>query len=204
MKQAVFIAVAICGLSLAALPARAQGTGTFTFPNFSATTTMHINGRSISSKIARAGDKLRSDLPGSGGKRYTIVLIDKHMAYMVMGPTMCMEMPNMASMQTNPLASSSADKVDVKVLGAGTMNGHPVRIEEVTITPSNGGQAETMKVWAATDLHGFPVRTEMQTPRGTVATDYTDISLAPPPDSLFAIPNNCRAMPMPPQGMPHR
>jgi hypothetical protein len=59
-----------------------------------------------------------------------------------------------------------------------------------------------MKVWAATDLENFPVRTEIETPHGAVTTDYTDISLSAPADSLFAVPQNCRQMPMMPSGPP--
>jgi len=202
MKQGTLLGV-LFAVSLLVMPAKAQDTGAFSFPNFSATTTMHVNGKTLHSKIARAGNKFRSDLPGSGGERYMLMLLDQNKTFMVMGPTMCMEMPHTGSLES-PLAASAKDKTEVKVIGSGTMAGHPVRIEEVIVTPAGGGKAVTMKVWAATDLHGFPVRTQTHTAHGTVETDYTDISLSAPPDSLFAVPQNCRAMPMIPRGVPLR
>jgi hypothetical protein len=90
-----------------------------------------------------------------------------------------------------PLTEWPSGKVNVTKLGAATVNGHPTEIEQIIVTPDNGGKAETMKIWAATDLHGFPVRTEESTPQGPVVMDYTNISLSAPADSLFTVPQNC-------------
>jgi hypothetical protein len=200
MKKAAFLISIVFGsLSFLAAPALAQNQGPFAFTQFSATTSMVVKGQTVTSKIARSGNKMRMEMPGSNGKRYTVYLIDQHKAYMVMGPNMCMETPPMGNIASNPLATSPQGSVDVKQLGTATVNGHPTKIEQVTVTPS-GGQPTTMKVWAATDLQGFPVRTEISTPRGLVTTDYTDVSLSAPPDSLFAVPDNCRQMPTMPGG----
>jgi hypothetical protein len=193
---AVVASIVFASMSLFGTSTFAQNEGVFGLAaQFSATSSMVMNGRTISMKIARSGNKIRTGMPGPNANAYMLLLLDQHKSYMVMGPNMCMEMPVAGAMTSNPVAASSQGKVDVKVIGAGTMNGHPVKIEDVTITPSNGGQPVTMKVWAATDLKDFPVRTEMQTPKGVVTTNYTDISLAAPPDSLFDVPNNCRQMP---------
>ncbi len=196
MKRAAFIASVVFGsLSFFGTFALAQNPSPFSFTQFSATMSTAVRGRTITSKIARSGNKMRMEMPGANGKRYTIYLIDQQKAYMVMGPDMCMQTPPMGNMDSNPLATSAPGKVDVKVEGTGTMNGHPVKIEDVTVTPNNGDKPMSMKVWAATDLKDFPVRTEMQTSDGVVTTNYTDVSLATPADSLFAVPNNCRQMP---------
>jgi hypothetical protein len=201
MKQATFAAsLALATLSILAVPAFGQNESSFSITQFSATSSTTMKGKTVNAKMARSGNKMRMDLPGSDGKRYTLVLLDQHKAYMVMGPEMCMEMNQLGALASNPFASSSQAKVDTTVVGAGTMNGHPVKIEDVTITPGNGGKVVNVKVWAATDLQGFPVRTEVQTANGPVRTDYTDISLSAPPDPLFAAPQNCRQMPMMPSG----
>jgi hypothetical protein len=205
MKPATLALLAASGLSILAIPAFGQNQSPFSLTQYSATSSMAMKGRTMTSKIARSGNKLRVDMtgmsgmasmPGSSGKAYMLVLLDQHKAYMVMSPQMCMEMSQFGAMaSSNPFAASSQGKVDTTVLAAGIMNGHPVKIEQVTITPNNGGKPINMKVWAATDLQGFPVRIETQTPNGSVTTDYTDISLAAPADSLFTAPQNCQQMP---------
>lgn len=196
MKRAAFVASIIFGsLTLFGSVAIAQNESPFAITQFSATSSMVVNGRTITSKVARSGNKMRIGMPaGPSGDGYMLFLIDQHKTYMVMGQGMCMEMPQTGAVASNPLAASAQGKVDVKVVGTGTMNGHPVKIEDETITSDNG-KTVNMKVWAATDLKDFPVRTEMQTPKGVVTTNYTDISLSAPPDSLFAVPDNCRQMP---------
>jgi hypothetical protein len=200
MKRATLVASLALTLSILAVSAFGQNPSPFSFAQFSATSSMAMKGQTMKAKIARLGNKLRMDLPGSDGKRYTLVLLDEHKAYMVMGPEMCMEMSQLGAAASNPFASSAQAKIDTTVVGTGTMNGHPVKIEQVTMTPANGGKLVNMKVWAATDLQGFPVRTEIQTANGPVTTDYTDISLSAPPDSVFTAPQNCRQMPMMPGG----
>ena len=82
-------------------------------------------------------------------------------------------------------------------------------MENLTITPHSGpraGQPTKMKVWEAQDLHGFPLKVEMQTDHGLITTEYKNVSLAEPDTSLFVHPDNCRQMPtMPsmPGGTPH-
>lgn len=196
MKRAAFLVAIVFGsLSIFAFPPSARSQAGSSLTQFSATSTMVMNGRTVTSKVARSGNKIRVGMPaGPSGDAYMIFLIDQQKTYMVMGGGMCMEMQQAGALASNPLAASSQGKVDVKVIGAGTMNGHPVKIEDETITSTNG-KIMHMKVWAATDLKDFAVRTEMQTPKGVATTNYTDISLATPPDSLFAVPDNCHQMP---------
>ncbi|HXW55894.1 MAG TPA: hypothetical protein VEJ67_09115 [Candidatus Cybelea sp.] len=199
MKRATLASLALT-LGILAISAFAQNPSPFSLTQFSATSSTTMKGQIMKTKIARSGNKLRMDMPGSDGKRYTLVLLDEHKAYMVMGPEMCMQMNQLGAAASNPFASSAQAKIDTRMVGAGTMNGHPVKIEQLTMTPANGGKPVNMKVWSATDLQGFPVRTEVETANGPVTTDYTDISLSAPSDSLFAAPQNCRQMPMMPGG----
>jgi hypothetical protein len=198
MKRTVLVAAAVCSLGFLAVPAMAQGqggNGPLDFPTFSADTSMVVGGHTMTATIARSGNKLRSGLPNSTGQGYVLMLLDQHKAYMVMGAGTCVEMPAMAQVNSNIFASAGQGSVQVTQVGTGTANGHPVKIEDVTVTPSKGGDPVHMKIWAATDLHNFPARLEVQTPHGTVTTDYTNISLSTPPDSLFAVPTNCHQMP---------
>jgi hypothetical protein len=157
------------------------------FPRREAVNTLHIY---------RSGDKMRTDISQRG---YFLSDLSQHVGYMVMGPSMCMEMPQSNPNHPNPFGVTG--KVQRTELGTDTVEGHPAKIEQITVESSNG-KTVTMKAWEATDLHGFPVRIEMPTPQGTMRMEYKDISLSPPPASLFAAPAHCRQMPVMP-GMPH-
>ncbi len=196
MSQRLVVAM-IVGLSLTTVAGRARAQEQNPFPplDFSATMVSTApNGKQVSMKVYRAGEKMRTDPPG--GRVHTVLLLDKNEMFMVM-PQMCMKMP-----QTSPQPLGMKGKVERTRLGSGTANGHPAIIERVTVTPAEGGNPVTMKVWEATDLKKLPVRVEIPTARGTVRIDYQDVNLSTPPASLFAMPGNCRSMPMMP-GMPH-
>jgi len=139
----------------------------------------------MSNRVYRSGNKMRTEM-GSNG--YSLYFFDEHTSYMVMRGH-CMEMPQMATKNANPFQMGGS--VERKPLGSDTVDGHPVKIEQVTVTSSDG-KSTSMKVWEATDLQGFPVRIEM--PNG-MRMEYKDISLSDPPNSLFEKPDNCRAMP---------
>jgi len=74
------------------------------------------------------------------------------------------------------------------------VDGHPCKVENLTVTQQNG-QPTKMKVWEAQDLKGFPIKIESQTSRGPVTIEYKDISFSEPEASLFTHPDNCRQMP---------
>lgn len=196
MNRTVFIA-AVVAASLSALAgrARAQDKTPFAAQDFSATMVSTApNGQQVSMKVYRAGDKMRTDMPG--GKAYNVTILSQRKIFMVM-PQMCMQMP-----QTAPQPFEWKGTVERTRVGTGTADGHPAIIERVTVTPGGNQKPVTMKVWEATDLKRFPVRIEIPTPKGAARMDYKNIDLSTPPASLFAIPDNCRTMPMMP-GMPH-
>ncbi len=153
-------------------------------------------------KIYRSGGKIRTDLGGGAG--YSIVDTSARMMYMVMGSGMCMQMT--AKEQQNPFAQAPDVTTERSSAGTETVDGHVCKVENLTLTPHTGpraGQATHMKVWEAQDLHGFPIKMEMQTERGLITTEYKDISLTEPDASLFVHPDNCRQMPGMPAGSPH-
>lgn len=198
MNRTLFVA-AVVSISVSAFAGRAGAQSQSALPqlDFSATMVSTApNGKQVSAKVYRAGLKMRTDMPG--GEMHTVLLLDKKEMFMVT-PQMCMKM-EVPQTSTQPLAMKG--KVERTRVGTGTANGHPAIIENVTVTPADGGKPTTMKVWQATDLKGFAVRIEIPTPSGTMRIDYKDIDLSTPSASLFAMPDNCRVMPTMP-GMPH-
>ena len=153
-------------------------------------------------KIYRSGTKIRTTLPGGAG--YTLIDTTERTTYMVMGAGMCMQMT--AQGQENPFAQASDTTVERSSAGTDTVDGHACKVENMTVTPHSGpraGQPTKMKVWEAQDLHGFPIKVEMQTTRGPMTIEYKDVSFAEADASLFTHPDNCRQMPGMPAGAAH-
>lgn len=196
MTRAFITSVFLGSLSILATPAIAQSQVMPSFTQYSTTSSTVVKGQTVKTKIARSGNKIRfEETSGSAGAQYTLFLIDQDKNYAVLSPSTCLEFSHISNMTSGPLTKWPAGKANVTKLGTATVNGHPTEIEQITIAPDNGDKPETMKVWAATDLHGFPVRTEEQTPQGPVVTDYSDVSLSAPADSLFTVPQNCQKVP---------
>jgi hypothetical protein len=186
---AVAVALASCG---AVALANGSAESPFSFQHFSATMEASSGGHTVSNgKVYRSGEKMRTDMAANG---YTLYLLDKHTYYMVMRGH-CMQMPSMPGKTANPFQASGT--VTRKPIGSATVDGHPAKIEQVTVISADG-KSTTMKVWEATDLQGFPVRIEIGS---NTRMDYKDVSLKDPPASLFEKPANCMRMPMMPGGM---
>jgi hypothetical protein len=169
--------------------------------NFSARQTVVANGRTISGKIYRSGDKLRNEMSMGKMTMYHLTMIDTGDTYMVMPQNnMCMKMHTDVSKMNPAMVSGSKDaKLTRTTIGAETVDGHPCKIEHVVGT--SGNASVDYKVWEAQDLKGFPVKIVMSTPKGDVTTTYSDINLSTPDASLFTPPTNCRTMGS--MGMPH-
>jgi outer membrane lipoprotein-sorting protein len=150
-------------------------------------------------KIYRSGDKMRTTMPGGMG--YLVMDLTQHTNYMVMGTGMCMQMSRPT--QQNPFSEAQDATIDRSPAGTDTVDGHSCKVENLTVT-GHSGQPVKMKVWEADDLHGFPIKIEMQSSNGPMTIEYKDISLAQPDASLFTHPDNCQQMPnMPMPGGPH-
>lgn len=143
-------------------------------------------------KIYRLGDKMRTDIGSTG---YSVTDLSQHTTYMVMGQGMCMQMAPRG--QQNPFTEQGS--VERTPAGTDTVDGHPCKVENVTVTPANGTPTK-MKVWEADDLKGFPVKVEIESSRGPITVMYKDVSFDAPAASLFTHPDNCRQMPNMPGG----
>lgn len=189
----VFVAVLAAQTSMSS--------GPFAIENFSATMVFNGPQGEVSQKIYKLGDKIRMEMPRRAGA-YSIMDLSAHKMYMVMSPQMCMEMDT-THRPGAPDPFAPRGTVKREPLGSETVDGHPCKVERITVTPAEGGAPVVMKAWEAQDLQGFPVRVETQTERGPMRIDYRDISLAPPAAQLMTPPQNCRAMPAMPAMPPH-
>ncbi|MGH9326626.1 MAG: DUF4412 domain-containing protein [Terriglobia bacterium] len=201
MKRIILYAAAVAVALGLCVSARAQDNGPFHITEFSATMVMSVPGHNATNtmKIYRSGDKMRSELSQMGTQAYSLSLLSEHIGYFVMRPGMCIETHQSNPNHPNPFGMTG--KVQRTELGTDTVDGHPTKIEQITIE-SGTGKTVSMKTWTATDLHGFPLRIEMPMAQGTARMEFKDVSLSSPPASLFDPPSNCRQMPVMPGG-PH-
>jgi hypothetical protein len=137
-------------------------------------------------KIYRSGDKMRTTMGAMG---YMVMDLTQHTNYMVMSTGMCMQMNT--TRQQNPFAQASDATIERSPAGTDTVDGHPCKVENLTVTGKTGTPVK-MKVWEADDLKGFPVKVEVQTDKGPMTVLYKDISFNSPDASLFTHPDNCR------------
>ena len=160
-----------------------------TFKQFSATMVM-IGVPVGGMKIYRSGNKVRVSVAGDAG--YSIADLDHHATYTVMNNGMCTQGVLQANMA--PFAFDKTSSLQRSPVGTDTVDGHPCKVEMMTVTPKTG-QPTKMKVWEADDLKGFPVKVEIESSHGPMAVEYKDVSFSEPPASLFTHPANCRQTP---------
>jgi hypothetical protein len=103
----------------------------------------------------------------------------------------CMELPlKDAPLMSSPLQLQADTKIERKVVGNETMEGHPCTVEEVTLTAPDGKTMQA-KVWAATDLKGFPLKIEAI---GSPTFVFRHIKLETPDGALFQPPSKCPSL----------
>ena len=103
----------------------------------------------------------------------------------------CMELPlKNAPLMSSPLQLPADTKIERKVVGNETLEGHHCTVEDVTLTTPDGKTMQA-KVWAATDLKGFPVRIEAL---GSPTFIFRDIKLETPDATMFQPPGKCPAL----------
>ncbi len=187
--------------TLLVVPAALHAQNPFAVKGFSATMVTTAEGhQGMEMKIYKSDTAMRMDMPG--GQGYMLTQTDTRTSYMVMGGGMCMEMTAPPQHGPNPFTTSTDAKVETSPAGTDTVDGHACKVENVTVTPKDG-KPQTMKVWLAEDLNGFPVKVEMQTQRGPVTLLYKDIKLTAPDAALMTHPANCHKMPGMGGMMPH-
>ena len=73
-----------------------------------------------------------------------------------------------------------------------TVDGHPTKVENYTVTKTDGLLVAKVKMWEAEDLQGFPVRMEINPPATKLFNlYYSNVSLERPDPKLFQVPAKC-------------
>jgi hypothetical protein len=98
--------------------------------------------------------------------------------------------PEQAKMLPSPLELIQGKIVKRVGGGSEVVDGHPTKIEEVTVEGMDGKTIRS-KVWQAEDLKGIPVRIESYVGKITLRATFRDVVIGTPPKSLFEVPTRC-------------
>jgi len=138
--------------------------------------------------IYRSGDMLRMQGPG---KSYIVQDLSKEHDTRAISRIQCLQMhaPFIRSFPFN--LSYPGNKYEVVSLGKETVDGHPCRVEELTVNFAPGKNHPAplkLKLWEAEDLDGFPIKVETQKNR---TMEYRKVDFSPLDPTLFIVPDQC-------------
>ncbi len=126
-------------------------------------------------------------LPASG--TMTVVFPARHL---------CMKkaVPAETRAQMQPWLSPAGHSSDIKDLGPGHLDGHPVEKRLLTVRKGAPGGPVTVEFWNATDLDNVPLKEVVTMADGSMYTVlYKKIDLSTPSPALFVPPADCTAFP---------
>jgi hypothetical protein len=163
---------------------------TWNFPNFSAAQVFQGRKGEMTMKVFLTGQTVRVDRSATistlyateSAKVYSLTTYpdDSHQ---------CVSMqPEQAKMLPSPLELIQG-KI-VKAAGSEIVEGHPTKIEEVSVVGMDGKTIQS-KVWEAEDLKGIPVKIESHVGEVTLRAIFRDIVIGTPQKALFEVPNKC-------------
>jgi hypothetical protein len=164
---------------------------------FSATMNGALVGPPSDGKIYRSGDLMRVDLP----TEYMVTDLSTNATFAVLYSTgFCLE-GSVPAGRTFPFSLARNATVVLADRGEETIENHPAKIEEVTIT-QEGKFDVKLTIWEAKDLQAFPIKMR-RAATGVVGSKdcevvYTDVHLGPPDPALFLKPKDCGASPKAP------
>jgi hypothetical protein len=152
--------------------------------------------------IYRWGSLLR--MQGTEGRGYFITDLATSETY---GITMlgCVQ-DKKPYFRTFPFLVSKPDrKIERVSAGTETVDGHVCQVEDVTITSKELLRPMRLRFWESDDLHGFPIKVEVFTPKGEPKIiRYKDVVLGPVDPTLFTYTNKCAELPRPPGKQPSK
>ena len=164
---------------------------------FSATMHGGILGPKSDGKIYRSGDLMRVD----GPVEYMVTNLRTKATFSVLYKTGYCLHGSVPAARTYPFFVTRNATVTQVDRGEETVDNHPTKIEEVTITREGGSDVKLL-IWEAKDLQGFPVKMRRVATAVVGSKDrevlYTDVQLGPPDASLFLAPKDCGEAPQPP------
>jgi hypothetical protein len=121
----------------------------------------------------------------AGKDRVTSVIRpDKKMTYIIY--------PSARTYSTLPLTAADAEianqKLEKKLLGKETIDGHACVKNQTTVKSPKGAVLLEATTWNATDLKDFPIQIEMKESGNSTIMHFMNVKLVTPDPQLFEIP----------------
>lgn len=162
------------------------------FPDFSATQVFQGHKSAMTMKVFLSGTSVRLD------RTATISTLYVTPTSKIYGLTtypdnshQCVSMnPDQARMLPSPLEIIQGRIVKRVSAGSEVVDGHPTKIEDVTVVGLDGKTIQS-KVWEAEDLQGVPVKIDSYIEGVTLRAFYRDIVIGSPDKALFEVPSRC-------------
>lgn len=159
------------------------------FKNFSALMTGGpVMGTADEIHIYRSGNMLRMEGPDRNS--YIVQYLAKERDVRALSRAGCLQMGAPFIRSYPFFMTGPGYKFETVLLGKETVDGHPTQIEEVTVTfpPAKNHPPLKLKLWAAEDLQGFPVKIE--TPKQHTM-EYRNVDFGELDRTLFVTPSQC-------------
>jgi hypothetical protein len=189
MQSSRIKGTAMLAVALAFATARANAQDPWGLPDFSATQISQAPASVPEMgplRIYKSGMRYRTER--DPGQAVIWLPTDDKVYSMRQNGASCMELPlKEAPIMSSPLQQPTDVKIERKAVGNEEMEGHPCKVEEVMLIARDGKTMQA-KVWAATDLQGFPVKIEAI---GAPTFIFRDIKLETPDAGLFRPPGKC-------------
>jgi hypothetical protein len=154
---------------------------------------MEVGDGEVESHVYRSGNLMRME--GVEEHGYLITDLKTHDTYGVSaGPCMHDTHP---FFRASPFAAVRPGyHVERVPVGTEMLDGHSVKIEDVTVTPPDAGKPLKMRFWLAEDLHGFPIKIDYARADGRHSiVRYKNVFVGPQDPTLFIHPKNCGGLP---------
>lgn len=162
------------------------------FPAFSATQVFPSHRSDITSKVYRSGASIRVERSAAMSTLYVTAASKVYNLTVYPDKSrQCVSMnPEQARMLPSPLELIQGKILKRTTVGAGEVDGHQTKIEDVVVLRPGGKTIES-RVWEAKDLNEIPVKIESNVDGFRLLSLYRDIVLGAPDMSLFAVPDRC-------------
>jgi hypothetical protein len=154
---------------------------------------MEVGDGEVESYVYRSGNLMRME--GIEGHGYLVTDLKTHDTYGVSaGPCMHDTHP---FFRASPFAvMKPGSRVERVPVGTETLDGHSVKVEDITVTSPDSPKPLKIRIWQADDLHGFPIKIDYVRADGRHSVvRYKNVFVGPQDPTLFIHPKNCGGLP---------
>ncbi len=156
--------------------------------DFSADMVTQIGSATVTGKIYRQGNMIRQDSTMGSNTSSVVIRPDKKVVWLI-NPALkrYSEMPYDPKVSDVSILANEKElsKIAVKKnLGSEKVNGYDCEKFELTFKNEQAGKST---IWLAKKLQ-FPIKTQSQTPNGTVTSQCKNIKVGTPAKKLFELP----------------